>query len=134
MRALTITFSLLLLGLLSCQDNNEKRKISENNTTVEIQKKSFNFGKIKQSDSVDHIFKIKNTGDLPLIIKSAKASCGCTVPEWTKTPIKTNQYADIRVKFKPTKTMDGVISKSIVIQANTDSMFLVLYIKGTVEK
>jgi hypothetical protein len=125
--------AILFLALDSCQNINDD-KVQQRTTKIEIEEKSFYFGTIKQSDSADHVFKIKNVGDVALLIKSAKASCGCTVPEWSKIPIKPNNFGEIRIKFKPTETMDGIISKSVVFQANTDSIFHVLYLKGIVIK
>src|SRR6187402_1557444 len=48
----------------------------------------FDFGKIIQGEKVTHAFTFKNTGKKSLIISSASGSCGCTVPEWPKEPVK----------------------------------------------
>ena len=58
-----------------------------------------NFGKIKAGAKARHVFKFKNTGKEPLIIADAKASCGCTTPEWPKEPIKPGP------RVKPTAFM-----------------------------
>ena len=49
---------------------------------------TYNFGTIAEADGfASHTFTIKNTGDAPLVITRVTASCGCTRPEWTKSPI-----------------------------------------------
>ena len=56
-------------------------------TTIEFEETKHNFGTIKEGEKVKHIYKFKNTGDNPLIISNAVASCGCTVPSYPKEPI-----------------------------------------------
>ncbi|WP_379091920.1 DUF1573 domain-containing protein [Pedobacter sp. UC225_65] len=129
-----LLFGLVVL-LTACKSNQkESNAVADNTTTIQINERSYSFGKLKQSDSTEHVFTIKNTGDIPLIIKSAKAACGCTVPKWSTEPVLPNKNAMIRVKFKPNPGFEGIISKSVVIQANTDSTFHVLYMKGEVVK
>ena len=54
-------------------------------------KETFDFGKIPTTKPVSVEFKFTNIGEKPLIITNVAASCGCTVPEWPKTPIKKGQ-------------------------------------------
>ena len=51
-------------------------------TTVEFEETEFDFGTVMEGEKVTHVYKFKNTGDEPLIISNAKATCGCTVPSW----------------------------------------------------
>lgn len=55
---------------------------------MKFEKDEFNFGTIKQGDKVEYAFQFVNTGKDPLIITEAHGSCGCTVPEWPKEPLK----------------------------------------------
>jgi hypothetical protein len=55
---------------------------------MKFEKESHDFGKIKQGDKVTYDFKFTNNGKSPLIIKDAVATCGCTKPEWPKTPLQ----------------------------------------------
>ena len=54
----------------------------------EFEEEVKDFGEITQGESVKTIFKFKNVGKSNLIISSAQGSCGCTVPQWPKEPIK----------------------------------------------
>ncbi len=63
----------------------------------EFAEESHDFGSINEGDVVEHTFKFKNVGDAPLIISSATASCGCTVPEWPKEPIPVGEEGEIAV-------------------------------------
>jgi hypothetical protein len=57
------------------------------------------FGKIKQGVPVTFNFEIKNVSDKPLVVESASASCGCTVPEKPEKPINPGATAKIKVQF-----------------------------------
>ena len=55
---------------------------------IEFKEETINYGEVeKGKDDGIRVFEFTNTGDQPLIIKNAKSSCGCTVPEWPKEPI-----------------------------------------------
>jgi hypothetical protein len=57
------------------------------------------FGKIKQGVPVTFNFEIKNVSDKPLVVESASASCGCTVPEKPEKPINPGATGKIKVQF-----------------------------------
>jgi hypothetical protein len=79
---------------------------------------SFNYGKAKAGDIVKHTFMFKNTGNIPLLIRNARSSCGCTVPEFPKDPIPVGGTGEINVKFNTTGK-SGRERKPIIITANT---------------
>lgn len=76
------------------------------------------FGTITEGQKVTHIYKIKNTGEAPLIIQSAAPSCGCTVPDWTKDPIPVGGSGFVKAEFD-SNGKAGVNNKTVVVTANT---------------
>ena len=68
-------------------------------TTMKFDELSYDWGSINENDKMTHIFKFKNTGVNDLIISDARGSCGCTVPEWPKEPIKAGKGGEIKVVF-----------------------------------
>ena len=55
---------------------------------IKFEKLSHNFGTFTEAESIQKCtFSFTNIGEQPLVINQAVASCGCTVPEYTKTPI-----------------------------------------------
>ena len=92
----------------------------------------FNFNKIKQGEKVEHDFKFINNGTEPLIISQAQGSCGCTVPEWPKQPIKPGETGTISVTFNSAGKM-GMQDKTVTITSNAVLNPVILHIKGTVE-
>ncbi|MEQ8850787.1 MAG: DUF1573 domain-containing protein [Phycisphaerales bacterium] len=59
------------------------------------------FGKVSDTESLEHNFRFTNSGDGPLIIKDVKTSCGCTTTKLAKTEFEPGEGDEIEVKFKP---------------------------------
>jgi len=89
------------------------------------------FGKITQGESISTSFRFKNVGQSDLIISSAQGSCGCTVPEWPKEPIKPGAEGVIDVTFNSTGKQ-GMQNKTITLVANTIPNTKVIALKGEV--
>ena len=99
---------------------------------IKFEKDEHNFGTIKQGDKVEYTFQFTNTGKEPLIITEAHGSCGCTVPEWPKQPIKKGEKGEIKVTFN-SAGKQGMQDKTITITSNAADSPKVLHVKGTVE-
>lgn len=102
-------------------------------TTIEWLEPEFQFGTIKQGDKVEHVFKFKNTGKNPLIISSAKGSCGCTVPEYSKEPLAPGKIGEMKVVFNSAGKM-GQQSKPVTVLANTEPNSTRVTLNGMVEQ
>lgn len=90
------------------------------------------FGIIQQGEKVTYAFKFKNTGKAPLVISSASASCGCTVPEYTKTPVPPGEEGFINVTFD-SAGKSGMTSKTVTLIANTIPNTKVLTISADIQ-
>ena len=101
--------------------------------TFKFSEESFDFGTITEGDVVDHVFSFVNEGDAPLIISSATASCGCTVPVWPKAPIAPGEQAEIKVQFN-SRSKPGIQNKTVTVTANTYPKVTRLKIKANVNK
>ena len=97
-----------------------------------VDKQVFNFGSIKEAKGLaSHVFTIRNTGDVPLVITRVTASCGCTRPEWTKEPIAVGASGILKVTYNP-KGRPGPFYKTITIYSNAEKPRYNLAIKGNV--
>lgn len=101
--------------------------------SFEFAETSFDFGTINEGDVVDHVFSFTNTGESPLIISSATASCGCTVPQWPREPIPVGGTGEIKVQFN-SRQKPGIQNKTVTITANTYPKISRLNIKANVTK
>ncbi len=100
-------------------------------TTVTFEEETHNFGKIKDGDKVQHIFKFKNTGTEKLVVKNVKPSCGCTTPEWTKDPIEPGGEGFIQIEFDSSGKI-GTQNKSVTVELNTAERVKTLTFSGEV--
>ena len=91
------------------------------------------FGTIHTGERMSYDFKFKNTGNAALIISEATGSCGCTVPDYPKDPIKPGEEGVIKVKYD-SNGHGGMISKTITLLANTMPNTKVLTISAEVLK
>lgn len=94
---------------------------------------SHDFGTITEGEKVEHTFKFTNSGDADLVISSATASCGCTIPNWPKEPIAPGEDGEIRVEFN-SAGKSAMQTKDITILANTNPVKTILQIKVFIEK
>ena len=98
---------------------------------IKFDKLTHNFGTFSEkSPVVTYTFTYTNVGEQPLIINQAVASCGCTVPEYTKTPIKPGEKGEIKVTYNGAGKFPGHFKKSITIRTNRAVELTRLYIEG----
>lgn len=117
----------LIQSPLTAQKDADKVAMPE----IEINNDSFDFGEIEQNKSINVEFLLKNVGDAPLLIRSAKGSCGCTVPEWPREAIQAGEDAIINVVFNSGKKI-GKQNKTVTLVTNAIPSVKVLTIKGMV--
>lgn len=86
---------------------------------IKLEETEYDFGEIKQGDKVEHTFKFTNTGNADLIVSDAKASCGCTVPDWTKDPIAPGKQGEVHVVFN-SAGKSGNVTKTVTLTLNTE--------------
>lgn len=89
----------------------------------------YDFGKVVIGKPVTYTFSFTNTGDAPIIISKVETTCGCTVPEYSTTPIKKGEKGFLKVTLTPA----GVpmpFNKGITLTSNARTTTKVLFIKG----
>lgn len=74
------------------------------------------YGDVKYKGDGLREFTFKNTGDAPLMVTNATGSCGCTVPEWPKDPIRPGSAASIKIKYDTGRV--GAFTKTVTITTN----------------
>jgi hypothetical protein len=113
---------------ISGDDSEEKQAL----TTVSVEQTEIELTGLVTGKTSHTIFKLKNTGNNPLIIYSVNTSCGCTVPTWDKKPIEPGEETEIKVEIQPEES--GVFHKTIQVYGNIEEENITLIIKGIVEK
>ena len=100
-------------------------------TTVQMIDSVYNFGNVTDGDKVEYSYRFRNTGKNPLIVSSAVASCGCTVPEKPEEPIKPGETGFLKVVFN-SKGRVGEVHKTITVSSNAYPKFPELELTGQV--
>jgi len=140
------TTILMLLAFTACNNNKEnsslntdliKNPISADGNTsqelpdVKFETDKFDFGTLQQGEKKTTIFKFTNTGNSDLIIQDAKGSCGCTVPDFPKEPVKPGNSGIIKVTFN-SEGKSGIQNKSVTLITNCIPSTKFLAIKANV--
>lgn len=139
----------LVAALSACQNSNSQTSSSNSigstektDTTaladpdapkVAVEKTTYEFGTITQGEKVKHEFKFKNVGKTPLIITNASATCGCTVPDYPKNPIKPGEEGIIAVVFDSAGKL-GQQDKVVTVTSNANPSFDQLHLVGEVKE
>ena len=110
----------------------KKSKRSKKQAKIEFKEEVFSFGKIQQGEKVEHQFKFKNTGKADLIIKDARASCGCTQPSFPFIPIGPGEEGYIGVIFNSEGRL-GNQQATITLVTNASPTTYKLKLEGLVD-
>ncbi|MDR1624348.1 MAG: DUF1573 domain-containing protein [Tannerellaceae bacterium] len=106
--------------------------IAQNKAELYISEPTHDFGAVAEVDGLaSHTFIIKNTGADPLVITRVTASCGCTRPYWTKSPIEPGSSGEVTISYNP-KGRPGPFHKSVAVLSNAKNKRTLLYVKGNV--
>jgi Protein of unknown function (DUF1573) len=119
----------LTIFLNSC-NSNDKIEVG-NKTTMEITKE-FKAGNIILGEEIEAVFKLKNTGNYPLIIAEVKGSCSCTVADYPEDPIAPGETEEITATVRTDNAAPGQLSKEVRVVANTEPSLSVLNIRANV--
>lgn len=133
-----LMFSLIVItGSLSAQTKTNQPLVSDDaeaapksGAKIEFESELIDYGTIEHNSDGHREFHFTNTGTDPLVIKSAKGSCGCTVPSWPKEPINPGESGVIGVKYATNRV--GNFRKTVTLTTNVDGPNKVLTIKGNV--
>lgn len=91
-----------------------------------------NFGAFDENDGkVTATMQFVNDGDAPLIIQAARATCGCTTPAYSRTPIEPGDTGMVQITYNPSGR-PGRFEKKVYVDFNTESKRSVLLVKGSV--
>jgi len=99
---------------------------------VKWKKLTHNFGLIDYQKPVTGEFEFVNTGDVPVVIKEAKGSCGCTGTDFSKDAILPGETARITATYNAEDI--GPFKKTVTVytSADTEKKGTVLHITGEV--
>jgi hypothetical protein len=92
----------------------------------------YDYGTIQKGANPYVDFPFTNNGTEPLVIESAKGSCGCTIPEYPKQPILPGETSAIKVKYDTNRL--GGFAKDVTIKVTGVETPKKISIMGKVEE
>lgn len=138
-------FAIASLALTSCKKENAALRIDDavakkaelahtdagKMPVIKWENPDHDFGTINEGDKVEHVYKFTNVGTADLVITNVKASCGCTVPSHTETPVKPGQTGEVKAMFD-SSGKPGAQQKTITVMLNTEKGTEMLNFKANV--
>ena len=103
----------------------------QNEAQIKFDTLQHNFGTFSESSPVQEcVFTFTNIGTAPLVINQAVASCGCTIPEYTKKPIQPGEKGTITITYNGKGKFPGHFKKTITVRTNAKTDMIRLYVEG----
>ncbi len=103
--------------------------LAEDPVGIEWTKTTHDFGEIVQGTKAKYTFTFINKGNVAIVISNATASCGCTVPNYSKEPVAPGAQGYVTAIFD-SSGKSGNFAKNITVTTNLGSS--ILYIKGNI--
>jgi hypothetical protein len=116
----------LLILLCACSTT-----VTRNDASIGFNKEKHDFGTVAYKKEAACTFEFSNTGKSVLVIYDVKTSCGCTVPEWSKEPIRPGEKGLLKIKYDA--AYPGVFHKTVEVIYNGPGSPVSLEINGEVE-
>jgi hypothetical protein len=133
-KLLLSAFVMLAVASFTFAQNTEANKSTDTNGPVlSLTSNTIDYGTIERNSEPLRKVAFTNTGNEPLIIKSARGNCGCTVPKWPKEPILPGETKELEVRYATNRV--GKFSKKVTLTTNeTTGIPHVIKVTGEVLK
>lgn len=138
----TVLFLILAMGIAIGMNAQSQKAVrseispdgsskAENYAEIKFDTLRCNLGIFPEAAPVrKYSFTFTNVGTAPLIVNQAFASCGCTVPTFTKEPIKPGDKGSIDVTYNGKGLLPGRFSKTITVRTNAKNRIVRLIVEG----
>lgn len=119
----TVVLGLAATASTARAQDNEKPEFKFN-------EEKHDFGKVPVGTPVTTVFEFTNVGKEPLILANVQPTCGCTIADYTKTPVKSGEKGLIKITFNAAFVQ--AFTKTIVVTSNATTPTKNLVIVGEV--
>ena len=110
------------------QDDSEDKQVM---TTVSLEATVFSMGDFAWQEERQGTFRLKNTGEKPLVIQDVVTSCGCLTVDYSQEPVMPGKEAVIGVTYKADSP--GYFNKVVTVYCNIEDAPIKLWVKGEAE-
>lgn len=132
----SLLISVILVSVLvsNCGTGNNKSKsasLQPGNGEIVFKEYEHNFGKVAEGEKISYVFTFENKGTSDIVISSATASCGCTVPKYDKKPVPPGSGGNLEVVFD-TSGRNGMQTKTVTVKSNAKTPVVLVKITAEV--
>ena len=106
------------------------------NPRITFYEQEYDFGSFEPvgNDTLKtHSFRFYNTGQQPLVILHVATGCGCTRPQYPKTPILPGDSGTVTVNYKGYGQPVGRFRKSVTVYSNDPRSYTRIFVSGTLK-
>ena len=107
------------------QDDSEGKKVV---TSVSLEATALSMGDFSWQEERQGIFRLKNTGEKPLVIQDVVTSCGCLTVDYPQEPVMPGKEAVLRVTYKADSP--GYFNKVVTVYCNVEDSPIRLRVSG----
>jgi hypothetical protein len=100
---------------------------------LEFDETEHHFGRVYEGEQVGWFFRFRNKGKKDLLILNAFSSCGCTVPDYNKKPVRPGEEGMIKVVFD-SNGRSGTQTKTVTIESNARNKIVTLNVTAEIIK
>ncbi len=129
-KLLLLTTAFVFSLAVSAQTTTPAQPQTKPEDIAKFNEETHDFGKVKHNVPAVVYFEIKNISDKAIVVESATASCGCTVPEKPEQPIEPGKTAKLKVQYNAATV--GPISKDVYVKLSGTDQQKTLHITGEV--
>ena len=97
-------------------------------TSVSLEATAFSIGDFSWQEERQGTFRLKNTGEKPLVIQDVITSCGCLTVDYSQEPVLPGKEAVIGVTYKADSP--GYFNKVMTVYCNTEDAPIRLRVSG----
>ncbi|WP_301069863.1 DUF1573 domain-containing protein [uncultured Bacteroides sp.] len=119
----------LYLKIIQGKESTESEK--QWTTEIKVKESIISLGRFNWKEEKQAVFKIKNTGNRPLVINDVATSCGCTSVDYPKEPARPGDSISLRVTYKADHPEH--FDKTITVYCNANPSLVRLKIMGDAE-
>jgi len=127
---LSLFASMLLTTALFAQAQTGSGTANPADAKVKFVKETIDFGKTELNKAVTIDFEFTNISKEPVLIETARASCGCTTPKWTLEPILPGKKGKVTASYSANGV--GQQNKTIWVKFKGVDQDKELHLTGTV--
>ena len=116
----------ILLGISLVHADNSIFPAEKTKEELKKDPNFYDFGVVKEGETIKHTFILKNNEDVPVNIKEVNTSCACTSPKFDTKVVQPGQEVPIEISFN-TQGYLGMRKRQLFVHTDSKVSPLVIF-------